>query len=164
MAFRSAVRVFLLPALCSALLSGCCPGGVDVLEDLTLPPEEQVGCSLVPPEELGGSLFAANPSATSDSDVVDAIAQLAVGERAAAERIRSAYSAVYECERRGPRVSVYAVLFLDPAGPERTAMLEANPMGVMFKGQLAGVVLADEDACESCYDAVRKRAEELLAK
>jgi hypothetical protein len=61
-------------------------------------------------------------------------------------------------------VRVYAVLFRYPAGPDRAAALEANPDGVMFKGQLAGVVLADEDACESCYEAARRRAEQVLAK
>lgn len=43
-------------------------------------------------------------------------------------------------------------------------MLEAYPAGVMFRGQPAGVVLADEDASESCYDAVRARAERVLGK
>jgi hypothetical protein len=160
------LRGALLFALCSSLLAGCCPGGVDVLASLTLPPGEQSGCGLVPADRLGDDNVAAatNPVATSDDDVVAAIAPLAVGERAAAEPVRSAYAAVYECEPGGPRVRVYAVLFRYPAGPDRTAVLEAHPDGIMFKGQLAGVVLADEDACEACRDAVRSRAELVLAK
>jgi hypothetical protein len=132
---------------------------------MTVLPEEQSDCRLVPVGELGGDAVGAavNPVASSDPDLARAIAPLAVGD-AAAERVRSAYAAVYECEPGGPRVRVYAVLFSDPAGPERTAMLEANPSDVMFKGQLAGVVLADEDACDSCYDTVRERAKVVLAK
>ena len=72
--------------------------------------------------------------------------------------------AVYECGPGGPAVRVYAVLFREPTGAARAAVLEANPDGVMFKGQLAGVVLADEDACESCYEAVKARAEQVLGK
>jgi hypothetical protein len=166
MASRTAACGILLLALCGALLSGCCPGGVDVLAGLTVLPEEQGECSLVPVSEMGDDAVGAavNPVATSDSDVVSAVAPLAVGKSAAAERIKSAYAAVYECEPGGPRVRVYAVLFRDPAGPARTELLDASPMGVMFKGQLAGVVRADEDACESCYDAVLERAQMVLAK
>jgi hypothetical protein len=148
------------------LISGCCPSGVDVLAGMTVLPEEQTGCGVVPVEELGDDAVGAavNPVATSNSKVVDAVAPLAVGSAVAAERVKSAYAAVYECEPGGPRVRVYAILFRDPAGPDRTARLEASPANVMFKGQLAGVVLADEDACESCYDAVRERAGRVLAK
>ena len=151
--------------LCVALLSGCCPGGVAVLESLTLPVEEQNGCSLVPASQVTDGPVAAastNPIVTSNSKTVAAIAPAIIGS--AAERVKSAYAAVYECEPGGPQVRVYAVVFYDPTDSVRAATLKASPAGVMFRGQLAGVVLADEDACESCYDAVRDRAEEVLGK
>ena len=153
MASRPIGAAVLLAVLCGALVTGCCPSGVKVLESITLPAEQQVGCSLV-----------GSPVATSSAVEVSAIAPLAVGEAAAAERPKSAYSAVYECEPGGPAVRVYAVLFREPTGAARAAVLEANPDGVIFKGQLAGVVLADEDACESCYEAVKARAEGVLGK
>ncbi len=155
----------LLVFLCAALLSGCCPGGVAVLESLTLPIEEQNGCSLVPASQVTHGPVAAaltNPIATSNSETVAAIAPAIIGS--ADERVKSAYAAVYECEPGGPRVRVYAIVFYEPTDSVRAAMLEDNVDGVMFRGQLAGVVLADEDACESCYDAVRVRAESVLGK
>ncbi len=155
----------LLIFLCAALLSGCCPGGVAVLESLTLPVEEQNDCSLVPASQVTGGPAAGastNPLATSNSETVAAIAPAITGS--ATERVKSAYAAVYECEPGGPQVRVYAIVFYEPTDSVRAAMLEANMDGVMFKGQLAGVVLADEDACESCYDAVRVRAERVLGK
>jgi hypothetical protein len=151
--------------LCVALLSGCCPGGVAVLESLTLPVEEQNGCSLVPASQVtDGPVGAAstNPIATSNSRTVAAIAPTIIGS--AVEGVKSAYAAVYECEPGGPQVRVYAIVFDEPTDSVRAAMLEANTDAVMFRGQLAGVVLADEDACESCYDAVRGRAERVLGK
>jgi hypothetical protein len=152
--------------LACALVSGCCPSGSKVLESMTLPVEQQTDCRLVPQGDLAGGPAAefGNPVVTSDSRKVAAIAPLAVGGDAAASRIRDAYAAVYECEPGGPRVRVYAVLFSEPASPERVALLEANPEGVMFKGQLAGVVAADEDVCEPCYVAVAARARRVLAK
>lgn len=155
----------LLVFLCAALLSGCCPGGVAVLESLTLPIEEQNDCSLVPASQVTGGPVAAastNPIATSDSETVAAIAPAIIGS--AAERVKSAYAAVYECEPGGPQVRVYAIVFYEPTDSVRAAMLEANADGVVFRGQLAGVVLADEDVCESCYDAVKARADRVLGK
>jgi len=154
-----------LTILCAALLSGCCPGGVAVLESLTLPIEEQNDCSLVPVSQVTGGPVAGlstNPIATLNSKTVAAIAPAIIGS--AVERVKSAYAAVYECEPGGPTVQVYAIVFYEPTDPARAAMLEAYDTGVMFKGQLAGVVLADEDACESCYDAVKARAERVLGK
>ncbi|MCK4408990.1 MAG: hypothetical protein KAW67_02835 [Candidatus Eisenbacteria sp.] len=158
-------RGILLVVLCAAFLSGCCPGGVAVLESLTLPVEEQNDCSLVPPSQVtDGPVVAAstNPVATSNSETVATIAPAIIGS--AIERVKSAYAAVYECEPGGPKVRVYAIVFYEPTDPVRAAALDANPNGVMFKGQLAGVVLADDGACESCYDAVRARAERVLGK
>lgn len=155
----------LLIILSVALLSGCCPGGVAVLESLTLPVEEQNGCSLVPASQVTDGPVAAastNPIATSSSSKVAAIAPTIIGS--AVEGVKSAYAAVYECEPGGPQVRVYAIVFDEPTDSVRAAMLEASSAGVMFRGQLAGVVLADEDACESCYDAVRARAERVLGK
>ncbi len=155
----------LLIFLCAALLSGCCPGGVAVLESLTLPIEEQSDCSLVPASQVTDGPVAAastNPIATSNSKTVAAIAPTIIGS--AVERVKSAYAAVYECEPGGPQVRVYAIVFYEPTDLVRAALLEANTDGVMFKGQLAGVVLADEDACESCYDAVRAQANRVLGK
>lgn len=165
MASRLTGPGILLMFFSAVLVSGCCPGGTAVLESLTLPAEEQGGCTLVPASQVTDGPVAAasaNPVATSDSGTVDAIARAVTGTTA--EGAKSAYAAVYECEPGGPRVGVYAILFHEPTDPVRAAMLEANPAGVMFKGQLAGVVLADEDACESCYDAVRARAERVLGK
>ena len=165
MASRLTGPGILLMFFSAVLVSGCCPGGTAVLESLTLPVEEQDGCSLVPASQLTDGPVAAasaNPIATSDSRTVDVIAPAVTGS--AAEGVKTAYAAVYECEPGGPRVSVYAIVFHEPTDPVRAAMLEANPAGVMFRGQLAGVVLADEDACESCYDAVRARAERVLGK
>lgn len=152
----------LLVFLCAALLSGCCPGGVAVLESLTLPVEEQNDCTLVPASQVTHGPVAAastNPIATSNSETVAAIAPAIIGS--ADERVKSAYAAVYECEPGGPRVRVYAIVFYEPTDSVRAAMLED---GVMFRGQLAGVVLPDEDACESCYDAIRARASRVLGK
>ena len=165
MVSKSTGSVMLLTISCAALLSGCCPGGVAVLESLTLPIEEQNECSLVPASQVTGGPVAAastNPIATSDSKMVAAIAPAIIGS--AVERVKSAYAAVYECEPGGPTVRVYAIVFYEPTDPARAAMLEANADGVMFRGQLAGVVLADEDACESCYDAVKARARGVLGK
>ncbi|MFH1690652.1 MAG: hypothetical protein ABIE42_10535 [Candidatus Eisenbacteria bacterium] len=170
MAQRPIGSAVLLTILCVALASGCCPSGPKVLESLALPVEVQAGCSLVPAKQVtDGPLapMASNPLSTSDSRKVSAIVPLVTGagtEDAAVGSVKSAYAAVYECEPGGPLVRVYAVLFREPTGSARAAMLEANPGGVMFKGQLAGVVLADEDACESCYDAVMTRAEMVLGK
>jgi hypothetical protein len=170
MAQRPLGSAVLLTILCAAFVSGCCPSGPKVLEGLTLPVEEQAGCSLVDGTQVtDGPLvpMAANPLSTSDSRKVSAIAPLVTGTGAGDEvvgGVRSAYAAVYECEPGGPLVRVYAVLFSVPTGSARAALLEANPGGVMYKGQLAGVVLADEDACESCYDAVMTRAEMVLGK
>ena len=155
----------LLTIFCAALLSGCCPGGVAVLESLTLPVEEQSGCSLVPASQVTDGPIAAasaNPIATSSRETIAAIAPAVTAS--AADRVKSAYAAVYECEPGGPKVRVYAVVFYEPTDSVRAAELMANPDGVMFKGQLAGIVLADEDACESCYDAVRSRAERVLGR
>jgi len=171
MASRPVAAVVLLAVLCGALVTGCCPSGVKVLESLTLLPEEQVGCALVPGAQAAGgpiAPMAANPFSTSRSSAVSAIAPMVTGTgaeaAAAAERAKSAYAAVYECEPGGPAVRVYAVLFREPTDAARAAVLEANPDGVMFKGQLAGVVLADEDACGSCYDALKARAQRVLGK
>jgi hypothetical protein len=165
MAARPTGSGILLIILCAALLSGCCPGGVAVLESLTLPVLEQSDCSLVPASQVTDGPVAAasaNPVATSSSETVAAIAPTIIGS--APERVKSAYAAAYECEPGGPRVRVYAIVFYEPTDSARAAKLTANADGVMFRGQLAGVVLADDDACESCYDAVRARAERVLGK
>lgn len=155
----------LLAILCAALLSGCCPGGVAVLESLTLPIEEQDGCSLVPASQLTDRPIASgstNPVASSNGKIVAAIAPSVTGSKD--ERVKSVYAAAYECEPGGPQVRVYAVVFYEPTDSVRAAMLDMYSVGVMFRGQLAGVVVADDGACESCYDAVRARAERVLGK
>jgi len=152
-------------ALCAAFLSGCCPGGVAVLESLTLPIEEQDGCSLVPASQLTFGPISAgstNPVVSSSAKMVAAIAQSVTGSKD--ERVKSVYAAAYECEPGGPQVRVYAVVFYEPTDSTRAAMLDMYSVGVMFRGQLAGVVVSDEGACESCYDAVRARAEMVLGK
>ncbi len=155
----------LLAIFCAALLSGCCPGGVAVLEGLTLPIEEQDGCSLVPASQLTEGPIAVgstNPVVSSSAKTVAAIAPSVTGSKD--ERVKSVYAAAYDCEPGGPQVRVYAVVFYEPTDSVRAAMLDTYSVGVMFRGQLAGIVVADEDACESCYDAVRARAERVLGK
>ena len=155
----------LLVIFCAVLLSGCCPGGVAVLEGLTLPIEEQDGCSLVPASQLTDGPIASgstNPVASSNGKIVAAIAPSVTGSKD--ERVKSVYAAAYECEPGGPQVRVYAVVFYEPTDSVRAAMLDMYSVGVMFRGQLAGIVVADDGACESCYDAVRARAERVLGK
>ncbi len=165
MASRLTVPGVLLVILCAALISGCCPGGVSVLESLTLPIEEQEDCSLVPAVWLTHGPAAAaptNPIATSDPEMIAAIAPSVTGSKD--ERVKSVYSAVYECEHGGPQVRVYAVVFDEPTDSVRAATLDMYSAGVMFKGQLAGIVVADDGACESCYDVIRAHAETVLGK
>ena len=160
-----------MAVLCTTFLAGCCPGGIDVLESLTLPVDQQVGCSLVPGQQVvdgSGGHTVPNPTSTSDSRVVSAVARIVAGSgpgaASAVLRASDAYAAVYECEPGGPAVRVYAVVFREPSGPERVTTLDLNPAGVMHKGQLAGVVLAEDGACRPCYDAVRSRAQGVLGK
>lgn len=153
----------LLTFLCATLLTGCCPSGPSVLESLTLPAEQQVGCALVSPEDIDDvpiAPVAKNPLATSVSARAELLASEMAGVRM--DGVKNAYVAVYECEPGGPRVRVYAVLFDAPADAERAAALESA--GAMHKGQLAGMVVPDEDVCESCYDAVMARAEVALGR
>ena len=155
----------LLAVLCATLIAGCCPAGVDVLKSLTLSIEEQDGCSLVPASQLTDGPIAAesaNPIVSSSARTVAAIAPSVTGSKD--ERVKSVYAAAYECEPGGPQVRVYAVVFYEPTSSARAAMLDTYSVGVMHRGQLAGIVVADEDACESCYDAVRARAERVLGK
>jgi hypothetical protein len=56
------------------------------------------------------------------------------------------------------------VVFDEPTGGERAARLAESPDGVLFKGQLAAVVLTDGDECDECYGMVRARVERVLAR
>ena len=159
----SAVPAMLCVIFCAAVLTGCCPSGPKVLESLTLSPEEQEGCALVSPDDIDDvplAPVAENPLMTSMSSRGELLASEMAGVRL--DGVKNAYVAVYECEPGGPRVRVYAVFFKAPADVERAAALE--DAGAMHKGQLAGMVVPDEDACESCYDAVMARAEAVLGR
>ncbi len=163
MVSRPTGAAVLLTLLSATLLTGCCPSGSKVLESMTLLPEEQEGCALVRPEDIDDVPIAPvseNPLVTSISSKGELLASEMAGVRI--DGVRNAYVAVYECEPGGPRVRVYAVLFNAPADAERAAALE--DAGAMHKGQLAGMVVPDDDACESCYDAVVARAQGVLGK
>lgn len=165
MVLRRFGPVVMVLALAAAPLAGCCPGGRAVLENLTLPPEEHGECALVRASEVSDGPVApmpANPLSTSSGTEAGAIARRVTGS--VTEGVRAAYAAVYECEPGGPRVRVYAVFLGEPADAEMRAALDAGPEGALYKGQLAAVVEADEDACGTCYDAVMARATEVFGK
>lgn len=158
------VRTITLAALalvCAALVSGCCPGGKAVLESMTVLPEEQPDCALVKPDEIVSvpiAPLAENPFVTS----VSAKGNLLASEMAGVpmDGVKNGYVAVYECEPGGPRVRVYAVLFKAPMDSERAAAFVAA--GATTKGQLAGMIVPDDDVCEECLEVVTAKAERVL--
>jgi hypothetical protein len=163
MSIRRFSAPLMIVAVCAVALAGCCPAGPVVLRTLTLPPDASAGCTLVPPSEVtDGPLvpMTENPFSTAMSERGDLIAGAIAN--APMEGVKYGYAAVYECGSGGPRVRVYAVIFRRPASPDRVAALEAA--GAVFKGQLAGRVVADEDACRECYDAAMSRALMVLGK
>jgi len=161
MTHRRLVPWFVLTALVPLLLSGCCPGGKAVLASMTLLPEEQAGCALVDADDIVGVPIAPipeNPFVTSMSAKGNLLASEMAG--VPMDGVKNGYVAVYECEPGGPRVRVYAVLFKNPVDAERAAALRAA--GAIQKGQLAGMVVPDDDVCEECLDAVTAGAERVL--
>jgi len=147
----------------AALLSGCCPGGQAVLESMTLLPEEQSGCALVNAEDINDVPLApvsSNPFVTSMSSKGELLASEMAG--VPVDGVKHGYVAVYECEPGGPHVRVYAVLLKSPADPELAAALQDAE--IMHKGQLFGMVVSDDDACEECVEAVTMRAESVLGR
>ena len=145
----------------AVLLSGCCPGGKAVLSSMTLLPEEQAGCTLVNPDEIVSvpiAPLAENPFITSMSSKGNLLASEVAG--VPMDGVKNGYVAVYECEPGGPRVRVYAVLFKRPMTPERAAAFV--DAGGTAKGQLAGMIVPDDDVCEECLERVTASAERVL--
>ena len=157
---------------CFLVASGCCPGGVTVLESLTLPePEQSDGCRLAELPSDGGFYglpeMSSNPAVVSGGDVVQAAGGVILpdgGAPGGEDGIRSAYVAAY-CGRDGaPGVVVHAVLFHEPTDSDRSARLETNEREVLYKGQLAAVVSLEDEECGDCYDAVLSRVRAILAR
>ncbi len=157
-------RLIGLGALCLMLTTGCCPRGVTVLERITIPAEEQTaGCRFAEPSETAiGPLspMSSNPLVTGSRAAKEAVGSLV---DIPPEDIKSIYAAVYECEAEGRQVGVYGILFYDPIDSERAAALSAHSADLVYKGQLACVILWD-DGCEQCYEQVRARVDAALPR
>lgn len=161
-----AIRMLGLALVCLFLVTGCCPRGVTVLGSLTLAEDElDDGCRLKQAHSVEGvptSVMRTNPLVTSGAEAAAAIGENILSPFA--ENTKNAYAAAYECAGGGSEILVCAVIFDEPTGAERAARLVESPNGVLFKGQLAAVVLTDGDECAECYGKVRARVERVLAR
>ena len=161
----------LLLAACASLLPGCCPGGVDVLSNLTLPIEEQWdACRLTEgPRTVSDpvDLMGVDRTRILDRSTAAAITELvgpSDGEELGRSEVKHAYAAVYGCSAGGSEVGVTAVVFREPTGAERGARLQESKMGVIYHGQLAAVVWTRGEGCEECYERLNARTERIISR
>ena len=122
-----------------------------------------IGAMLLPLDDggAGGPAASSLPGGPAERELL-AVAGRNMTQRG--DEVQYAYSAVYECEPLGPEVVVYAAQFKRPLDAEQRARMDANPMGVTYKGQLAAMVWSDGEVCSQCYERVLRRVERVLAK
>jgi hypothetical protein len=157
--------------MCAALLSGCCPGGAAVLSGLTLPAEQQAeACRLESGPALGSNpaeFIGDDLARIQDRSTAAAVAELvgsSAGEDAHRYGVKYVYTAEYGCASGNADVGVAAVMFREPTDAVRASRLEASPMNVIFKGQLAAIVWSRGEGCEDCYRTLHDRAEKIIGR